>query len=225
MARAVARSYLTPSKIALLAGLLGAAVAAWWFRDRIDLGALHDHARGMSGTMVVLGLCLLPLAGFPVAVLQAITGAKFGLPLGMAVVGGSILFHLAVTYLLVHAAPTFFSHRFKALRERLPHSSHRNLTLFTMFLPGAPYFAQNYALAIAGVPLRTFLGYCVPIHFTRSFIGVIFGEWSGSFTPGRVAVVVAYNLVITLVCALAFRRLRAQLRSRPPAAGGRKQPA
>jgi uncharacterized membrane protein YdjX (TVP38/TMEM64 family) len=91
-----------------------------------------------------------------------------------------------------------------------------------MFLPGAPYFAQNYALAIAGVPLRTFLGYCFPIHFTRSFIGVIFGEWSGNFTPARIAVMVAYNVAITLICALAFRRLRAQLRNPPPAAGGRK---
>ncbi len=222
MARALERTYLSPSRLGVYAAVLLAAVAAYWFRDRIDLAALHEHARGSSAALVVLALALLPLVGFPAAVLQAVTGAKFGLPLGMAVVGASILFHLTATWLLVHAAPRFFSHRFRSLRERLPHGTHRTLTLFTMFLPGAPYFAQNYALAIAGVPFRTFLGCCFPIHFTRSFIGVIFGEWSGNFTPGRVAVVVAYNVVITLICALAFRRLRAQLRNQRPAAGGRK---
>ena len=213
---------LSPARLGLLFGLIVAIVAVIWFRDSIDLKALHAHAQDFNGALVILCLAVLPLVGFPASVLQAITGAKFGFPWGMVIVGASIAFQLVAAYFLVHIAPGFFSRRFKSLRERLPDGSHRTLTLFTMFLPGAPYFAQNYALAIAGVPFRMFFGYCFPIHFTRSVIGVIFGEWSGNFTPTRIAIVVAYNVVITLVCAWAFRRLRRQLRNQPAKAGGRK---
>jgi uncharacterized membrane protein YdjX (TVP38/TMEM64 family) len=95
----------------------------------------------------------------------------------------------------------------------LPRAAHRSLTLFIMLLPGAPYFAQNYVLAGAGVPFRIYFGYAFSIHVARSLVGVIFGEWSGDLTPGRAAIFGAYMIGITLTCGLAFRRLRRQWRS------------
>lgn len=209
----------------MAAAVVVAVFALWWFTGRMDLAALHARAGEFNGGLVFLALTVLPLVGFPVSVMHAVAGAKFGLPLGTLLVGVSIALQLVASYAIVRAAPEFFARRFDWLRQRLPPATHRSLTLFTMMLPGAPYFAQNYVLAVVGVPFRIFFVYSFLIHFVRSLIGIIFGEWSGDLTPGRIVVFVLYAVVVTLVCALAFRRLRAQLQSPRRAGNGRKRRA
>jgi uncharacterized membrane protein YdjX (TVP38/TMEM64 family) len=196
-----------------IAGLVVAVVLLGFF-GRTHLAQLHAHAEELNGPMLFLALLTLPLVGVPVSVMHALAGAKFGLPLGMTLVAVSIAFQVAVSYPIVRAAPGFFKRRFAWLHDRLPKTAHRSLTLFVMLLPGAPYFAQNYVLAGAGIPFRMYFGYAFGIHVARSLIGVIFGEWSGDLTPARAAVFVVYTAGIMLACGLAFRRLRAQWRSR-----------
>jgi len=224
MSRAIAGITINPARLALLGGIIAVVVAAIWFREQLNLESLHAHANRLNGTVVFIGLLLLPLVGFPVSMLHAVAGAKFGFGLGLVLVAVSIAFQLVASYAIVHLAPDFFARRFAWLHDRLPPATHRSLALFTMLLPGAPYFAQNYVLAVVGVPLRILFVYGFPIHVARSIIGVIFGEWSDHMTPGRIAICVLYAVSVTVVCALAFRRLRAQLHSRPPAAGDRKRP-
>lgn len=225
MSRAPAGVIKIPSRLIVIAAVVVAISALVWYKGGLDLEALHAWAEDMNGALVFLALTVLPLVGFPVSVLHAVAGAKFGLGLGLALVGLSIALQLFASYAIVRAAPDFFARRFDWLRQRLPPATHRSLTLFTMVLPGAPYFAQNYVLAVVGVPFRIFFYYSFPIHFGRSVIGVIFGEWSDDLTPGRIAVFVIYSIVVTVVCGLAFRRLRAQLQSPPRAANGRKRRA
>ncbi|HWA28748.1 MAG TPA: hypothetical protein VG734_24065 [Lacunisphaera sp.] len=208
-----------------MAVLVVVAAALYWFRSSLDLQTLHDRAERLNSGALFVALTVLPLVGIPVSILHAVTGAKFGLPVGMALVGVSIALQLFASYAIVAAAPGFFARRFDGLRRRLPAATHRSLTLFTMLLPGAPFFAQNYVLAVVGVPFRIFFCYCFPIHFARSMIGVIFGEWSGDMTPWRMTIFVLYFATVSVTCALAFRRLRAQLRNQPRAANGRKRPA
>jgi uncharacterized membrane protein YdjX (TVP38/TMEM64 family) len=203
----------TPARSFLFIGVVVATVALLWFFGRGHLAQLHDHAEEFNPALVILALFTLPLVGVPVSVLHAMTGAKFGLPIGMSLVAASIAFQLVASYWIVRAAPAFFKRRFAWLHDRLPKAAHRSLTLFVMLLPGAPYFAQNYVLAGAGIPFRMYFLYAFCIHVARSLIGVIFGEWSGDLTPGRAAVFVAYAAGITLACGLAFRRLRAQWHS------------
>jgi uncharacterized membrane protein YdjX (TVP38/TMEM64 family) len=214
---------LTFRRIALALGAIALLVVLIWFRHWIDLPALNARAKELPAWGVLGCLFLLPLVGVPVSVLHALTGAKFGLALGLPLVALSIAFQVAASYAVVHLAPNFFERRFAWLHEKLPPATHRSLTLFTMLLPGAPYFAQNYVLALAEVPFGIFFGYSVPIHIARSLIGLIFGEWSDHPTPARIAVFVCYFLGITVGCGLAFRRLRAQVHSRPRAANGRKR--
>src|SRR3982750_3335339 len=64
----------------------------------LDLPALHDRAKEMNAGLVLLALAVLPLVGFPVSVLHAVTGARFGLPVGMAWVALSIALQLAASY-------------------------------------------------------------------------------------------------------------------------------
>ncbi len=214
---------MKPSRLVLIAVVLIAAGIFVWFRGSQTLEALHAWAGGIDGGLLFVALSALPLVGFPVSVLHAAAGAKFGLPFGLLLVGISIVLQLFASYAIVWLAPDFFARRFDWLRRRLPPTTHRSLTVFTMLLPGAPFFAQNYVLAVVGVPFGVFFAYSFPIHFSRSVIGVIFGEWSGNMTSERVAILAVYATTVSVTCALAFRRLRAQLRNQPPAANGRKR--
>jgi uncharacterized membrane protein YdjX (TVP38/TMEM64 family) len=225
MSQAVTAPTFTPLRL-VIAALLVALIATFFiFRETFSLASLHDRAGEFNGVLVFLGLTVLPLIGFPVSVLHAVAGAKFGLPLGMFLVAVSLAIQLFASYAIVRVAPDFFARRFDWLRRKLPPATHRSLTLFTLLLPGAPFFAQNYVLAVVGVPFRTFFSFSMPINFCRSFIGVVFGEWSGDMTPLRITLIALYAVAITVICGLAFRRLRVQLKNLPPAAGGRKQPA
>ena len=225
MPRKPGRFKFSRRQVGIGVGVLAAVAVTAALNHWIDLPALHDRAKEFNGVVVFLCLTFLPLLGFPVSVLHAVAGAKFGLPLGMTLVGVSIAIQLCASYAIVHAAPKFFARHFDWLRKKLPPATHPALTLFTILFPGAPFFAQNYVLAVVGVPFRIFFWISFPLSFVRSLIGVIFGEWSGDMNPFRITILVVYGLVITLGCGLAFRRLRAQLKNRRPAAGGRKQPA
>jgi uncharacterized membrane protein YdjX (TVP38/TMEM64 family) len=202
-----------PSRSFLFFGALAVAIVLLWLFGRPHLAQLHHQAGEFHAGIVILALMTLPLVGIPVSVMHALAGAKFGWPLGLALVAVSIAVQLVASFLIVRAAPQFFKRRFAWLHERLPKAAHRSLTLFVLLLPGAPYFAQNYVLAGAGVPFGMFFAYAFAIHVARSVVGVIFGEWSGDLTPARAAVFAVYTLGITLACGLAFRRLRAQWHS------------
>lgn len=202
-----------------------ALVALSLLYRQIDVEMVHAYAQRWNGFVVFLALTLLPMVGFPVSVLHVMAGVRFGIGLGLALVALSMVLQLLASYGLVKLAPGFFARRMAPIRDRLPDAAHRPLTQFTMLLPGVPYFAQNYVLPLMGVPLGTYLLWSVPIHFVRSIVGVVFGEWSNELTPARIALFCAYGVAITLACAWSLRHLRAQLRDRPRGEGGRTQPA
>lgn len=205
---------LTPKRVIALGIALLAVVGVVWFRDQLDLATLHRWANDLPGPAVFAAVVFLPLLAFPVSVMHAIAGAKFGLPVGVVLVGVSIALQICASYAIVHTFPNFFARRFDWLRRRLPPGTHRSLTLFALLLPGAPYVAQTYVLPVAGVPWRTAIRYSLPINLLRSIVGIVFGEWSKHMTSGRVAVFVVYTACLMLACGWAFRRLRAQLQNR-----------
>lgn len=206
--------------VKLVVAVLAIAALSLLYRQ-IDVAALHRRAEAINGIWVFVLMTVLPLVGFPVSVTHAVAGVRFGLGLGWALVAVSIVLQLLASYALVKSLPDFFSHRFERVRQRLPHTAHVPLTLFTLLLPGVPYFAKNYVLPLAGVPLRTYLLWSAPIHIARSIVGILFGDMSDHLTPARVTGFVIYALAITATCAWAFRRLQAQVQAPPPAAGDR----
>lgn len=206
----------------LVGGVVVAAIGAWlWARHPDALENLHRTIAGLDAWLVVIALVVLPLVGVPVSVMHAVTGARFGLVLGFFLVAGSILVQLALSRGLVRVAARWrrAARRIESVRRKLPPAAHPTLALFVLLLPGAPFWAQNYTLAVAGVPRRIYFGFSLPFHVARSVIGVVFGGWSANLTPGRCAVVALYAVGITVACSLAFRRLRSRLRDQPPAAG------
>lgn len=195
----------------LVLGLVVCAGLVYLYR-LIDVQALHVQAQRMNGTAVFVVMTLLPMVGFPVSVLHVVAGVRYGTWIGLALTTVSILIQLLASYGLVKLAPDFFARRMEPLRRRLPKAAHTPLTQFTMLLPGAPYFAQNYVLPLVGVPLGTYLLWSFPLHVVRSVAGVIFGHESADLTPAKLAGFGVYSLAIGLTCAWSFRRLRKKMK-------------
>lgn len=216
---------ITPRQWMMGGAVVVALVAIAFLYQRIDIEAVHARAERLNGGLVFALITLLPLAGFPITVAHAVAGARFGTGLGLALAAVSILLQLLISYGLVHLFRDVFARRLHKVRKQLPKGANGPVTLFTVLLPGVPYFAKNYVVPVMGVPLRTFLLWAFPVHVARSSIAIFFGDKSDELTPGRIAFFVVYGLVISAACAWTFRRLRAQLPSPQPAAGDRTRAA
>lgn len=225
MPRHIAGFDVTPRRIVTLVSIVAALVTLTLFYRHIDAVALRERAARLNGPAVFAAVAVLPLVGFPVSVMHAVAGARFGLKLAIPLVALALVLQLLASYGLVRLAPAFFARRLAPLRARLPKAAHRPLTLFTLLLPGAPFFAQNYVLPLVGVPFRTFFLIAFPLHLMRSLIGVLFGDVSDRLTPLGIAGFGLYAVTVTLACAWSFRRLRARLRGPPAMAGDPTRPA
>lgn len=212
-------------KLITIALVVLGCVAVTLLYRQIDVAAVHRRAEEINGVLVFALMTLLPLVGFPVSILHAVAGVRFGLPLGIPLVALSIVLQMLLSYAIVQLAPGFFARRLEPIRRRLPKAAHTPLTQFTMLLPGVPYFAQNYVLPLAGVPLGTYLLWGVPIHIARSIVGIAFGDMSDDLTPARLTGFAVYFVVVTAGCAWTFRRLQARMKDQRPKAGGRKRAA
>jgi len=208
----------------ILIGLAVCVGLALAYRQ-IDLKAVQERAARLNGFAVFALLTVLPLLGFPVTVVHVAAGIRFGVKLGLILVPVSILLQLLASYALVHLWHDLFARRLATVQKRIPRGAHSAVSIFTVLLPGVPYFAKNYVLPLVGVPLRTYLACCLPIHVVRCALPVILGAKSHELTPARWIAVVAYALILLGVSWWTYRRLRVQLEGRPPAASGRKQSA
>lgn len=191
----------------------------------VDVQALHARAAQLNGVAVFALLTLLPLVGFPVSVLHVTAGLRFGFTLGMALVALSILLQLLASYAIVHLWRDAFARHLAGVRKKIPKAAHGTVCLFTLLLPGVPYFVQNYTLVLIGVPFRTYLSRCLPLHILRAALTVGLGYQAGRFTPAGLTALAAYWLLVLSASWWTYRRLRRQLAARPAAAGGRRQPA
>jgi uncharacterized membrane protein YdjX (TVP38/TMEM64 family) len=192
---------------------------------QIDIDAVHAYAGRLNGGIAFALLVVLPLVGFPVSVLHVVAGMRFGTGMGMTLVALSIVLQLLASYGLVYLFQDKFARRLKNVRQRIPRGAHGATCLFTMLLPGVPYFAKNYVLPLLGIPLSTYLAICVPVHILRSAVAVMFGDKSDDLTPGRIAALVVYLIVMLVTSWWLLKRLRAQME---PAATGKSvkmQPA
>ncbi|MDF3059617.1 MAG: associated Golgi protein [Rariglobus sp.] len=202
---------LTPKQYLLIGVVVMVLAGMALFYRQLDIDALHRRADGLNGFVVFAGMVVLPLLGFPVMIVHAIAGVRFGIGFGCVLVALATLLQLLSAYGLVKMAPGFFARRLAPFRARLPKTTHTPLTLFTMLLPGVPYFSQIYVLPLVGVPLGTYLAWSLPINVARSVVGVTFGDISDDLTPLRMTGFGLYFVVITSTCAWAFIRLKRKI--------------
>lgn len=200
--------------------LIGIAVLS----QRIDIDDVHEYASRLNPIAAFALLTVLPLLGFPVTVLHVAMGIRFEAPLALTLVAISIVLQLLASFALVHTFRAKFARRLDQVRQRIPRTAHGSMCLFTMLLPGVPYFAKNYVLPLLGVPLRTYLLVCAPIHIIRSSVAIMLGDQSDDLTPGRIVGLAIYFSLTLLASWWMFRRLRAQVGSPRPRARASHKP-
>lgn len=203
--------------VAVLVLALVVLAEAWWDEARVAL-------LRADGWVFFSLLCLLPVFGFSVALMYVVVGARFGGPLGLVVVAGATVFHLAASHLVARSflrAPV--ERLLRGRRHRLPDLAREapvSCALLGALLPGPPYLVRNYALALSGVPFRIYAPICWPVYVIRSGVAIYLGDWAADLSARRVLILAGVLVFNAGVCAAIVWHLRRRHRLQAGAAGG-----
>lgn len=183
--------------VAVVGLLLAAAMAGV-----VDLPALHRRAESLPGWLLVLLLCVLPLVGVPATLLDVVAGARFGTVWGLVWTAVAIAVNLLGTWWITHSflhdrVHAFFDRRGYPL-PRVTHGDAFAVALFVSLLPGVPFTAKNYLLALAGIRFSIYFWVSWPVNLVHGSIGILFGDFTDNLTPGRIAFLGVYALVLFL---------------------------
>ena len=177
-----------------------------------DWEALQQKIAGLNSLLVLALMATLPVAGFSVSVVYLVAGAKFGPALGGLAVAGATAVHLLLTHWI---ARSFLREPLLRLLKRrnhhlptIPPGENASVAVMAALVPGLPYFARNYLLALSGMPLRTYFWICLPIYVARSFVTIFLGDLTGDPSGRRLFVLAAVYAVKLSICAYLLARLR-----------------
>src|SRR5690606_37417341 len=177
------------------------------FTDFDLAGITTTVARGIgrlpAGAVIPL-MAVLPVAGFPIAVVYLVAGARFGPLLRGGVVAAVTAFHLLATYAVARSflrgpIERFVQRRHRKLPE-IPPDEHAAVALIVGLVPGVPYFVRNYLLALSGLRLRTYFWVCLPIYVARSFVAILLGDLGGDPSRRGLIILVAVDVLKVAIC-------------------------
>lgn len=179
--------------------------------QQIGLAELHARAQALPAVGVIAAISLLPLVGFPVSWLHLIAGVRFGFIGGMTVVTLTNVLHHLLGWAVVRILPERLFGWVKPWRKKLQGTGHREATVLCCLLPGMSYTVQLYLMPLFGVPLPLLLGLSSALHTARAVVTILLGDFSDNLTPGRIATLVTYYLILFTASALVLRGLRRTL--------------
>jgi uncharacterized membrane protein YdjX (TVP38/TMEM64 family) len=178
----------------------------------VDWRALPQRITELNGAMVFALMSLLPVGGFSVGIIYLVAGAKFGPATGGMAVAGATAIHLLLTHWIAHGLLREPLLRLLARRghrlQVVPAGENAAIAVMAALVPGIPYFARNYLLALSGVPLRIYFWICLPIYVARSYVTLFLGDLSGAPNRNGFLVLAAVYVVKLSVCAWLVARLR-----------------
>jgi uncharacterized membrane protein YdjX (TVP38/TMEM64 family) len=106
-------------------------------------------------------MAVLPLAGFPISIFLVLVGMIYGITGGILITGAIMLFHIIMTYYLVHSLfrPLInkMMRKFDVEIPQLPGKNKKGLAFLFMLTPGLPYSMKNYLLALTELPFFQYL--------------------------------------------------------------------
>lgn len=198
----------------LLARFLAAVVAVavvslLW--GRIDIDEIHARAKAVPAVGVIAAIAVLPLIGFPVSILHLVAGVRFDFWSGILVVGATTAIHHLLGWTLVRVLPRRWFERLDPWRKKLRGAGYLDVTLLCCLLPGMPYTVQLYLKPLVGTPLWLILGLSTLLHTARAVVTILLGDISADLTPGKIAALAVYYVLLFAVSAVALRHLRRTL--------------
>jgi uncharacterized membrane protein YdjX (TVP38/TMEM64 family) len=178
----------------------------------ITLSSVTDWIDGLNPIAVLPLMALLPVVGFPIAVVYLFAGARFGPLWGGVVVLGITAVHLILTYAI---ANSFLRKPLQRLIERkhqhlpqIPVDEQAAICVIAALVPGLPYVIRNYLLALAGVQFRYYFWVCLPIYVARSYVTILLGDMSSNPNTHKIMILVAVDVLKIAICAFVIWRLR-----------------
>lgn len=115
----------------------------------------------MSATLFITLMVILPVVGFPISVFLIVGGIKFGILWAILLWLAVLPVHATIGYYVARWArgplERFLSEKMGYHIPEIPENNSAMFSFLFLAVPGIPYAAKNYLLALAGVPFR----YCV----------------------------------------------------------------
>lgn len=157
-------------------------------------------------------MALLPIGGFPIAIVYLFAGARFGPLWGGVVVAGITVIHLLGTHLIARSFLRAPLQRWIEKRQQrlpqIPEDEQAAVCVIAALVPGLPYFIRNYLLALGGVKLRYMFSVVLPIYVARSYVSILLGDMGSDPTKHKLFILLALDVVKVAICALVIWRLR-----------------
>ena len=198
----------------ILTGLAVAAllVIGFFVFTEVDWQRLHRGIVSLNPVAVVTLMATLPLAGFSIGIFYLVAGAKFGVVMGGVVVAAATAFHLVATHWIarsfLHGPLKRFFARRKHQLPAIPEGENASISVMAALVPGLPYFARNYLLALSGIPLRTYFWICLPIYVARSYLVIFLGDLSSDPSRSRLLILGGIYVLKLAICGYLIARLR-----------------
>lgn len=199
----------------ILGAVVAAGIAVALVRTYNLLQYWENFVRGMEhldAALLILLMAILPLGGFSISVVYLLAGAKFGPVWGGVVVAFVTAFHLVSMHVIGRG---FLRQRLERFLKKkkyhlpvIPKGEDGAVATMAALVPGPPYFARNYLLALTGIPLRNYFWICLGIYLARSYVVILFGDLSGDLTTKRMVIFGCVYGVKLSVCAYVIARLR-----------------
>lgn len=195
--------------LSLALGLLVVGLLWYSYRGRLNQESIVAFSERLPAFWVIAGFLILPLCGVPVRIMLILAGFRFGFAGGMVLSAFGLLWHNLATYFIARG-----SFR-NAVRDFLKRSGyaippvqarHRIwLTGVVAAIPGPPYFAKLYLLALTDLPLRIFVGVGAPIYIVLSVVPVGIGGAVVEY-EAKWAYLLAFGFVLITVIGLWLRK-------------------
>jgi uncharacterized membrane protein YdjX (TVP38/TMEM64 family) len=198
------------------------AVTCLFAFTEFDVATMRDAVlrtiEGLNAVLLFVLMATLPVGGFSVALVYLVAGARFGPLVGGAMVAAATAVHLVLTHWISRSflrgpIERFFRRRHHRIPE-VPPGEEASVSVMAALIPGLPYFARNYLLALSGIPFRTYFWICLPIYVARSYLTIFLGD-QGNDPSGRELTIILVVYALKLgICAYLLRRLQRRYKAR-----------
>ena len=188
--------------LCLALALLAAGSLVYIYRGHLDIETLIEFGEDLPAILVLPAFLVLPLLGVSFRLLLILVGVRFGFFWGSVVAGFGILFHNIAAYSITRG--TFREPVRRYLIKKgyatpsIPEKHQIWLTAAVAAVPGPPYFAKLYLLALTDLPFRIYVGIGTPIYLLISFVSIGIGSAVTDFDP-KWAYILSAIFVLTVI--------------------------
>lgn len=193
-------------------------VAAWLLARHfgISMAAIHEEIASWPVFLIIIAMLVFPIFGFSIAVVYVVAGARFGSGIGLLWVTVAIATHLLVAWWItksfLRARVMRWLEKRKHKLPEVPEGEDVSLALLAALVPGIPYAARNYLLALSGIKFAAYFWVCLPIYALRASIGIFIGDLSKNFNRSAIIFLACFITAKLVICGWLIIRIRRKVK-------------